>query len=435
MSAILMGFFMTAFGQSESEKKATADFQLLLDEKYGEMVSRFDATMSQHIDEPRLEQLWQGLLAQLGEFEEILAVNAQPKGEYTRNTLTCSFGSGYLKALITYDSKGLIAGLFFSPEKVQRNYEMPEYVVREKFSELEFNIRHGQVSLPAVLSLPNEGVDIPLVILVHGSGPLDRDLSIEQLKPFRDLAWGLASRGIGVLRYDKRTFIYGASTSDVSGGPVTPYSETIEDVVQALEMTSEFERIDQKAIYVFGHSLGATLASGIEEAANIKPAGYVLSAGSPRALEKIILEQCKYIYSLDGLSQKERSDLKEMKRKVKRVRRAKYDNQTPAIDLPLGVGPAYWSWLKEYDPTSALRSSSARLLVLQAEKDYQVTKKDLKAWKRKLKKRAEYRSYERLFHPLVETKARALARPEDYSTSGHVPAYVIIDLAEWIRKL
>ena len=45
----------------------------------------------------------------------------------------------------------------------------------------------------------------PGVVLVHGSGPNDRDESIGPNKPFRDLAEGLASRGIAVLRYDKRT--------------------------------------------------------------------------------------------------------------------------------------------------------------------------------------------------------------------------------------
>ncbi len=44
------------------------------------------------------------------------------------------------------------------------------------------------------------------MILVHGSGPNDRDETLGPNTPFRDLAHGLASRGIAVLRYDKRTF-------------------------------------------------------------------------------------------------------------------------------------------------------------------------------------------------------------------------------------
>ena len=53
--------------------------------------------------------------------------------------------------------------------------------------------------------------EMPAVVLVHGSGPNDRDESVGGVKPFRDLAWGLASKGVVVLRYDKRTKVYAAA--------------------------------------------------------------------------------------------------------------------------------------------------------------------------------------------------------------------------------
>jgi len=57
-------------------------------------------------------------------------------------------------------------------------------------------------SLPGTLTIPVGPGPFPAVVLVHGSGPNDRDETVGANKPFRDLALGLASRGIAVLRYE-----------------------------------------------------------------------------------------------------------------------------------------------------------------------------------------------------------------------------------------
>lgn len=64
--------------------------------------------------------------------------------------------------------------------------------------------------LNGILSLPDiASAKVPAVVLVHGSGPADMDESIGANKPFRDIAEALSAQGIAVLRYDKRTKIYG----------------------------------------------------------------------------------------------------------------------------------------------------------------------------------------------------------------------------------
>ncbi|MDZ7606573.1 MAG: hypothetical protein U5K79_13515 [Cyclobacteriaceae bacterium] len=59
------------------------------------------------------------------------------------------------------------------------------------------------------MTLPKGKNSFPIVLFVHGSGPNDRDETIGPNKPFRDIAYGLAEKGIASLRYDKRTFVYG----------------------------------------------------------------------------------------------------------------------------------------------------------------------------------------------------------------------------------
>lgn len=78
--------------------------------------------------------------------------------------------------------------------------------------------------MPAVITYPAGEGPFPMVVMVHGSGPLDRDESIGPNHPFRDIALGLARRGVASLRYDKRTYAYPASAQAIS-----IYDETIDD--------------------------------------------------------------------------------------------------------------------------------------------------------------------------------------------------------------
>ena len=73
---------------------------------------------------------------------------------------------------------------------------MPDYVDKQKFSEQEVKIGKEPWQLPGTLTLPNGNGPYAVVILVHGSGPHDRDETIGPNKPFRDLAHGLAEKGV-----------------------------------------------------------------------------------------------------------------------------------------------------------------------------------------------------------------------------------------------
>ena len=75
--------------------------------------------------------------------------------------------------------------------------------------------------LDGLLTLPDgtEG-PFPAVVMVHGSGPSNKDERVLKLTPFKDLAEGLAKRGIASLRYDKRTFAYGRKMAVVGEGNI-----------------------------------------------------------------------------------------------------------------------------------------------------------------------------------------------------------------------
>ena len=143
--------------------------------------------------------------------------------------------------------------------------------------------------LNGVLTIPNETNGLfPAVVLVHGSGPSNMDEKIGNNYPFKDLAEGLSEKGIAVLRYDKRTFVYGKEMRNDTGLSVK--EETIEDAILAANFLRKDSRIDSNKIFIIGHSLGGMLAPRIDaEGGNF--AGIIIMGGSPRKFEEIMMDQ------------------------------------------------------------------------------------------------------------------------------------------------
>ena len=130
----------------------------------------------------------------------------------------------------------------------------PDYVNKQLFREKEVEIGKEPWRLPGTLSLPKGPGPFAAVILVHGSGPNDRDENLGPNNPFRDIAWGLASNGIAVLRYEKRTKQYAAEIAAIQKD-FTVQEETVEDVQSAIAFMRNVPKVDKQRIFVLGHSL------------------------------------------------------------------------------------------------------------------------------------------------------------------------------------
>jgi uncharacterized protein len=270
----------------------------------------------------------------------------------------------------------------------------------------------------------------PAVILVHGSGPHDRDETIGPNKPFRDLSWGLASKGIAVLRYEKRTKQHGEKFASVKG--LTVKEEVIDDVLAAVAMLRKTAGIDTKRIFVLGHSLGGTLVPRIGQ---VEPtiAGFIVLAGAVKSLEDAILEQTTYIFSLDGAISKEEQmqldGIKELAAKVKALKTSDIDSSTDLFGAPA----SYWLDLRGYDPPEVAKALKQPMLVMQGERDYQVTMDDFRRWQAALSSRGNvsFKSYPKLNHLFIEGNGKST--PAEYNASGHVAEMVINDIANWIK--
>ena len=150
----------------------------------------------------------------------------------------------------------------------------------------------GKITLPDDVSKP-----VPAVVFVHGSGSSNLDEKVYKLTPFKDLAEGLAQRGIASIRYDKRSFAHPFKL--LKEKDLTVRQETIEDAILAADLLKQHPSIDPEKVFIAGHSMGGMLAPRIDaEGGNFR--GLILLAGSPRKLEDILLYQTRETLSLSG---------------------------------------------------------------------------------------------------------------------------------------
>ncbi|WP_278469969.1 alpha/beta hydrolase [Gimesia maris] len=395
---------------------------------YREAVSSFDSKMSHHLPEDKLQKLWEGISGQWGEFQQIQSIRLQKVPQYQIALVTCRFEKGLLDVKVVFSANQQIAGLFFLPAG---RYQSPSYVKPNRFKETEVTIGTGLWSLPGTLSVPIMGEKVPAVVLVHGSGPQDRNETTGPNQPFRDLAEGLASQGIAVLRYEKRTKHHRLKMVLLSGS-LTVREESVEDAVSAVRFLQAHERIDGNRVFVLGHSLGGYLLPqiGAEEQGI---AGLISLAGSARPLEEIVLEQMKYLSALNGEAAEEsQQKLQDLEKQVAMVKSLDLKPETPAGQLPLGIPASYWLALRDYDAAERAKTLQMPLLILQGQRDYQVTMDDFARWKQALGNRKDVRfiSYPKLNHLFMAGEGPGT--PAEYMIPGNVAEEVVRDIAAWI---
>lgn len=338
-------------------------------------------------------------------------------------------GAVYLKLNFNNDS---IIGIHFSTINNTAKYRTPSY--GGTFFEKEVNISSsGDIILPGTLTCPTTNLKkrMPLVILVHGSGPANRDEELGPNKPFKDIAIGLASKGISTLRYEKRTLEYEDQIS-LEKDSLTIYDETINDAVNAAKFITQNFQSDSINIFFAGHSLGGMCMPKIAE---LFPdcKGIILLAAPARKLEESLADQMDYLYSLDSSDFMLSTLRNTVKYQIKNLNSNTFSIKTKSILLPFGLPAKYWLSLKEYDQIETFKKTTHQTLILQGERDYQVTLKDYDVWATFVNnKNLTLKLYPKLNHLFFEGEGKS--SPSEYLNPSHVAKYVITDISDWIWK-
>jgi pimeloyl-ACP methyl ester carboxylesterase len=225
-------------------------------------------------------------------------------------------------------------------------------------------------TLAGTLSVPPVGGwapgKLPAIVLVGGSGPVDRDEAVAGIPVFGQLAGALADAGFLVLRYDKRGV--GQSGGRIESATVEDFAE---DVRSAVRFLADRPNVNDKAISVVGHSEGAWAALAAA-ASEKRIARVVLMAGPGSTGAQLVLEQQRHLLARSGMSEAERAEKIALQERIQKAVRSGggWDGIPP--DLRKQAEAPWFRSFLSFDPAPVMRRTGQPILVVQAEFDRQV---------------------------------------------------------------
>ncbi len=286
------------------------------------------------------------------------------------------------------------------------------------------------IKLPGSLYIPNNAKKTAAVVIVHGSGPHDRNGSIAKNKIYLEMALGLVQQGITVLAYDKRTYVYQNNNPFIIDS-MDYYSETIDDAVAAVDFLKHINQVDSAKIYIAGHSQGAMCAPLMAKKCKVK--GLILLAAPARPLLEIIPEQINYINNIDGkVSEEEEKISSAIKWQVKNALKPDLTLKTKTI-LPFGAKAKYWLLDRNYKVLEVAKTLTVPIQLIQGGRDYNVTKKDYDLWVEAMSGKLNFKAtwFEDLDH--MYFTGNGMAKPEEMMKPNHVSKKVIAKMAEFVK--
>ncbi len=249
------------------------------------------------------------------------------KATYDNSLLTLEMTAAKIVYSGKLDSNGMVVGTFtqggssfplnLSRKAVEKvEIKRPDEPVKPYpyySEEVTFENTKDNITLAGTLTLPKKEGKFPVVVLITGSGPQNRDEELMGHKPFLVLSDYLTRHGIGVLRYDDRgTF---ASKGNFATSTTFDFATDVESAVKYLKTRKE---VDQKHIGLIGHSEGGIIAPMV--AVNSSDVSFiVLMAGTGISGGDILLLQQELIGRASGLKEVDLVKTKEINRDAYKI--------------------------------------------------------------------------------------------------------------------
>lgn len=413
LTLFLTVYSLLSFSQDRKEIGNIFIKALLIDKNIEKAHSYFDPSVAGQIPVEQLKAVTEQLQGQIGGLKNILEVNNEGSIYYYYT----EFEKTKLDVQLTFNESNKLLGFFLVPHKT---FEKPD----EKTT---LKIKSDAIELNGTLLVPPSNNKKKLVIFVHGSGAHDRDETIGENKPFKDIAEYLLNNGIASYRYDKRTYSYPETFSEKS----TVEEETINDAVNAAHYFKNNPDYKEYQIIILGHSQGAYLMPEIAKKAQVSK--YIFMAGNARPLQDLLVEQYNYLHAIDPTKVPAEA-VQEIKKQVAFLNSPQFNLNSPAKELPLGQSAAYWQYLKNYNQLNEVKKIKAPMFFAQGGRDYQVTEKDFSLWKETLKnnKTAVFKLYPSLSHLFIAGSGKP--SPKDYETKGKLDEQFLKDLTQFILQ-
>jgi uncharacterized protein len=221
------------------------------------------------------------------------------------------------------------------------------------------SFRSAGYGLEGTLTSPDGRAATAAVLIVGGSGPIDRDgvsrIAVSTPPIYRWWAEGLAAAGFTVFRYDKR-FITHPSIEVAS----FDQEAQIADALAALSALRAAREAAGHPIFIIGHSEGGTLAPVVAGRAGAVT-GVVLINSVVFAVDDLLVAQ------LDANPSISKAVVTETRKRLDAVK----DGSFPPDELLLGAGVSYWKQWIDYSTSAKARLSELgpALLLVQCSRD------------------------------------------------------------------
>ncbi len=425
---LLVSSVASAQGLFSYMNLSTEFFDALNAGKFEEAKAFFDESLKDKVTAQALEGAWKQIHAQLGDFESVDGAQNRSQDDFQSVILDCRFKNGSQPFQFVFSNNQKLLGFFIAPKNAVASYKLPAYADTTAYTEKFITIKSGKYELPGALTLPKTGSNFPVVVFVHGSGPSDMDATVGANKPFKDIAIGLANKGIASVRYVKRTTLFPAEFQKT----FTLKEEVEEDAIAAINYAKTIPEVEKGQIYLFGHSLGGMVAPRIATD-NKDLKGIILAAAPARSFSDIAIEQNNYmlLQSKDTTA----ASKKAVQDNISQLKRAATikAGSLPADSVVLSLPASYWSDINSLDPLGMAKKLKNKILVIQGGNDFQVSVTDFNLWKNALKnkKNVNLKLYPMLNHLFSFVSEKGTI--SQYQQPGNVDEVVINDVADWIK--
>lgn len=365
----------------------------------------------------------------------------------------------------TFSQRGQNFPMILSREKIEKKENKRPQEPFPPFAyyteDVKFKNEKEKVTLAGTLTLPKKEGKFPVVILISGSGPQNRDEELMGHKPFLVLADYLTKNGIGVLRYDDR----GTNESEGKFSECNSinFANDVEAAIKYLQTRTE---VDKKKIGLIGHSEGGLIAPMVASK-NKNVAFIVLMAGPGISGGDILLMQQQLIGKSNGVSDKDLEETKRINTEAYKIIRTSKDekdakallgkyykttiDELPAEEKPTAedeeriiseqvnqlTGKWFYYFIK-YDPYKSLVKTKCPVLALNGSKDLQVPPKENLASIKKAMEEGKNKNFtinelENLNHLFQECETGS---PGEYaSIEQTISPKALTTIASWINNL
>jgi len=381
----------------------------------------------QRMDTKKWQDMMNGLEAQGGRYQRHEYFSGDVHNGDATIVYRVHFAKDSLDFRMVIDSLSLIEGFWLDEIKHTYAFRLPPYVRDATYQEEMVMIGDSATGLPGTITKPNGPGQFATALLLHDSGPQDRDETIFGNKPFRDIAIGLATRGVLVLRYDKRTY---SKPQTINPKTVTVKEEVLDDALNALRFLRSFKDVDTLRLSVVGHGLGAMLAPQL---AHLDPGvkGIAMLGAAARPLETLAGDQIRFLVSLrDTLFPKDNELLESQLHAIAGIEMEK----SPSGDMFMNAPISYYYDLHKRKSVDLAKQLGIPIFIVQGGKDFQIPMKDYEQWKTDLggKSNVRFHFCENCFHLFLPINGAM--SPENYKKEGYVDFDLIQELAKWCKR-